>query len=208
MAKRIDDFSIRTDKVRVSYLRIHKPEKKLDQMGTVVVDPDTGEPIMQYSTQIIIPKTEKATIDMLVECMKAAAQKTFKGSVPATWRKGLRDGDTDPAALIDQMDESKGRKPELVGSYWINTTAYDKPRCISAIKDEFTNEFKNLSEHEIKSGDWVWAQIRCYGFDKPQNKGVAFGIVGVQKREDGEPLSSGGFNMSAFEDDEELAGSF
>ena len=70
---------------------------------------------------------------------------------------------------------------------------------------------KRLDLHvapDIKAGDWVRVQMRCYGFDQPQNKGVAFSFSGIQLVEEGEALASGGFDANLFEDDEELAGAF
>lgn len=49
-----------------------------------------------------------------------------------------------------------------------------------------------VDETELWSGCWVRATLSCYAYDRPENKGVSFGLQNVQKLADGEPLSSGG----------------
>lgn len=198
----------RTGKVRLSYPHIFKAQPKKDDKGNVVVD-TSGQPVTQYSTALLIPKTEVETVEALKKAMQAAALEKFgQGKVPPKWAKGLRDGDTDDATLIDPLDPAKGRKPEYVGCYWINLTSKQKPQVIGNEKDEFAGGWKVLTEADIKAGDWVRVQMRCYGFDQPQNKGVAFSFSGIQLVEEGEALASGGFDANLFEDDEELAGAF
>lgn len=195
-------------KIRLSFPHIFEPVPKKGDDGSVVVD-SAGNPSLQYSCVLIIPKTEEETVNTLKASMKAAALARFgEGKVPAKWAKGLRDGDTDEAALIDPLDPGKGRKPELVGCYWINLTSKQPPGVIGNEKDEFAGGWKKLSPGDIKAGDWVRTQIRCYGFDKPQNKGVAFGFSGIQLVEEGEALATGGFDASLFAEDEDLAGAF
>jgi hypothetical protein len=198
----------RTGKVRLSYPNIFKPVPKKDDNGNTVVDA-TGQPVTQYTTALIIPKTETATVEALKNAMKAAALAKFgEGKVPAKWAKGLRDGDTDEAALLDPLNPEKGRKPELAGAYWINLSSKQKPVVIGNEKDEFAGGWKALGESDIKAGDWVRAQIHCYGFDTDKNKGVAFGFSAIQFVEEGEALAGGGFDANLFEDDEELAAEF
>lgn len=198
----------RTGKVRLSYPHIFKPQQKKADDGSIVVD-SGGQPVLQFSCALIIPKTETETVETLKKSMQAAALEKFgQGKVPAKWAKGLRDGDTDEAALLDTLDPTKGRKPELVGCYWINLTSKQKPQVIGNEKDEFAGGWKVLTESDIKAGDWVRVQMRCYGFDSDKNKGVAFSFSGIQFVEEGEALAAGGFDANLFEDDEELAGAF
>ena len=202
--KQKNDTEFRTGLVRLSYPKIHKPEQKKDQNGNGITDA-AGNPEMQYSLALIIPKSEKATVDMLKKCLTNAAKAGFGAKVPPNAFKGLRDGDTDPSAMVDATDESKGRKPELEGCYWINCTSKIKPRVVGLEKDDFTGKLQELDETQIKAGDWVRVQLRCYHFDKGVNKGIAFGFAGVQLLEEGEPLASGGFDESLFDEETEEA---
>jgi len=200
-AKKINDQEFRSGLVRLSYPSLHVPRPKKDDKGQVVLDA-AGQPVTQFTAVFIIPKTEKDTVAMLKSSMQSAAKAMFGERIPPKAFKGLRDGDTDETALIDPSDPSKGSKPELAGCYWINCTSQRMPKVIDKGKDEFTGDFKVLGQNDIKAGDWVFAQIRCYAFDKGVNKGVAFSFAAVQLREEGEALAAGGFNASAFEDDE------
>ncbi len=205
--KKLSSTEIRTGRVRMSYPHIFKPQAKKDAQGNVVTGPD-GQPIYQFSSAFIIPKTEVETVTAIQDIIKAAALEFFpQGKVPAGFAEGFRDGDTDKSTLLDPMDPSKGRKPELVGCYFLNATTRMKPTVIGNEKDAFTNVFKNLAENEIKAGDWVRVQLRAYGFDVGTNKGVAFSFSGIQLFEVGEALAAGGFRADAF-DDEEVASAF
>lgn len=205
--KRISPVEIRTGRVRLSFPHIFKPQAKKGNDGNVVLD-EHGQSIMQYSTALIIPKTETETVAGIQESMKASALDFFgAGKVPPKWASGFRDGDTDDSALLDPMDPSKGRKPELVGCYFLNATTRVKPTIIGNLKDEFAGGWVLLDETGIKAGDWVRVQLRCYGFDVGTNKGVAFSFSGIQLFEVGEALSTGGFKADAF-DDEELEEAF
>lgn len=204
MAKKTGDTIFTTNEVRLSYLKAHTPEQKTDQKGNKVFEAD-GTPVMQYSCAVLIPKTDTETLKLIDECMRAAAKLKFGGQVPATWKKGLRDGDTDPIGLIDPLDESKGRKPELIGHMFFNCTSQNKPDVFGKEKDEFATSghgYKALGKSEIKSGDYARVQVAAYGFDVDVNKGVAFGLRAIQKTRDGEALGGGGVDYGAFEDEE------
>lgn len=195
-------------KVRISYPHIFKPAAKTGDDGKIVLD-DAGQPILEYTCALIIPKSDTATIEMLQACMRRAAVAFFgEAKVPPKWNKGLRDGDTDDYALLDPLDPKKGRKPEYVGHMWINCRNKRKPMVIGDKKDEFTGTWAVLNESDLKAGDWVRAQIECYGFDVGLNKGVAFSFSAIQFVEEGEALVAGGFDASLFEGDEDLAAEF
>ena len=205
--KRISSVEVRTGRVRLSYPHIFKAQPKKDANGNTVVG-DDGTPTLQYSCALIIPKTETEIVTAIQESMKAAAIDFFgAGKVPAKWNAGFRDGDTDPSAMLDALDPSKGRKPELVGCWFLNASTRQKPTIIGNEKDDFAGGWKLLTESDIKAGDWVRVQLRCYGFDVGTNKGVAFSFSGIQLFEQGEALASGGFKADAF-DDEEVAAAF
>lgn len=104
------------------------------------------------------------------------------------------------------MDPSKGRKPELVGSYFLNATTRVKPTVIGNATDEFAGGWVLLDETGIKAGDWVRVQLRCYGFDVGTNKGVASRSPASSSLSRVK-LSTGGFKADAF-DDEELEEAF
>lgn len=207
MAKIINDTTIKTGLVRLSYAHIIDPVPQKADDGSTVVDAQ-GNTRMQWTCAFIVPKSDKETVDAIKLIQKNAAKLKFADKAPAKWAAGLRDGDTDPAALVDPLDPSKGVKPELKGCYWFNATARIKPKVIGPKKDEFTGEFKQLQAGEIKSGDYVHAQVNAYGYDNPKNKGVGFGFAIVQLKQEGESLGGIAYHLDAFEEDEELTTSF
>lgn len=186
-AKVINDTTIRTGTVRLSYPNLFSMVDKTDDNGNV-----TGQ---HYTVALIIPKAEKDTVDALKAAMVAAAKAKWGDKIPAGAYKTLRDGDTDP-------NGAQAGKEELKGCYWINCTSNRKVAVIGRTKDEFTGQFSQLTQDQIKAGDWVRAQVNCYAFEKKVNKGVAFGFAGIQFWEEGEALASGGFVQEAFEDDD------
>lgn len=192
-AKLISETAIRTGIVRLTFANLF--EARADKKGE-----------LKYSTGLIIKKSDEATVTAIKQIMTNACKKKFGKVIPGAF-KTLRDGDTDEAALIDPEHPEKGSRPELKGCYWINTSSKTKPTVISRERDEFTKEFAALKPSEIKSGDYVRAQINTFGFDTEGNKGVGFGVTAVQLWEEGEALSANAFNADAF-DDEELEGAF
>jgi hypothetical protein len=205
--KQLNDTTIKTGLVRISYAHIIDPVPIKDDDGGTVVDA-SGQPKTHWTCAFIVPKSDTETVEALRTIQRNAAKLKFADKVPSKWAAGLRDGDTDPAALVDALDPSKGIKSELKGCYWFNATAKLKPRVIGPKKDEFTGQFPVLQRGEIKSGDYVHAQINAYGFDNPKNKGVGFGFAIIQLKKEGESLGGVIYHEDAFEEDEELADSF
>lgn len=138
-----------------------------------------GQP--KYSISLIIPKSDKRTIDKIHAAIKAAyeeGQSKLKGngkSVPAlsVLKTPLRDGDT------ERPDDEAYKD-----SYFINANSSTAPGIVDADRQVI------IDHSEIYSGVYGRASINFYAFNSNGNRGIACGLNNLQKIRDGEPLGS------------------
>ena len=157
-----------TGKVRFSYVAVFQP-KAMDEKS---------EP--KYSVSIIIPKSDKATLDRITKAIEAAkvagkaklADKT--GKIPANIKIPLRDGD------VDRADDEA-----YADSFFINASSNRKPGVVDAQLNEI------IAPEDFYSGCYGRASINFYAFNANGNKGIAAGLQNLQKLEDGEMLAGG-----------------
>lgn len=169
-----------TGKVRFSFLNVFTP--KAPQNG--------GEP--KYSVTLLIPKSDKATMQKIQAAM-AAARESFcarngQNALPAKPQHTLYDGDG-----TRRNGEEFG--PECKGCYVITVSCKADQR--PGVYDAFRNDITDPAE--IKSGDYGRAHINFYGYNTQGNKGISAGLLGVQKLCDGEPFGMVA-SASAFDD--------
>lgn len=159
-----------TGMVRLSYAHLHEPYSINGE------DP-------KYSVSLIIPKSDKATIEAIQEAVEEAKE-TYKhlwgGKIPANLKTPLRDG-----------DEERPDDEAYANSYFINANSKRKPEIVD-LKGN-----KELGPDEVYSGCYARVSVNFYGFNVSGNRGIACGLGNVQKLDDGEPL--GGFTRA--EDD-------
>ena len=140
---------------------------------------DDGKP--KYSVSLIIPKSDKTTIDRIKAAIQAAyeeGESKLKGNskfVPALEdiKTPLRDGDR----------ERKGDEA-YENSYFINANSDTAPGIVDASCQPI------LERSEVYSGVYGRASINFYAFNSNGNKGIACGLNNLQKIRDGEPLGS------------------
>lgn len=186
MATTNKDTKVVTGKVRLSYCNLFQPRAV-----------EEGQEA-KYSCTILVPKSDKATIQKIkaaIEAAKLAGADTLKdknGKVPASVKTPVHDGD--------------GEKPnggeygeECHGHYVINASSKQKP----GIVDIKLNEI--LDSTEVYSGCYGKVSINFYAFSKSGNKGIACGLNNVQKIADGDYLGGRSRAEDDFEamDDEE-----
>lgn len=136
-----------------------------------------GQP--KYSISLIIPKSDKRTIDKIQAAIKAAyeeGQSKLKGngkSVPAlsVLKTPLRDGDT------ERPDDEAYKD-----SYFINANSSTAPGIVDADRQVI------IDHSEVYSGVYGRASINFYAFNSNGNRGIACGLNNLQKIKDGEPL--------------------
>jgi hypothetical protein len=140
----------------------------------------------KYSVSLIIPKSDKKTIEKIKAAIQAAyeeGQSKLKGNgktVPAlsVLKTPLRDGD------LERPDDEA-----YANSYFINANSTNPPGIVDADRNPI------IERSEVYSGVYGRASINLYAFNTNGNKGIACGLNNLQKISDGEPL--GGMTRAA-----------
>ena len=142
----------------------------------------------KYSVTLIIPKSDRATVDKINRAIRAAyeeGQTKLRGSgrtVPdlESLKLPLRDG-----------DKERPGDPAYEGCMFINANSSSAPGIVDADRNPI------LNRAEVYSGVYGRASISLYAFNTNGNKGIACGLNNLQKIRDGEPMGS----RSSAEDD-------
>lgn len=168
-----------TGEVRLSYVNLTTP--KAQNPG------DTPK----YSAQILIPKTDTATYNDIMQSIEAAAQKAVNekwGGVRPNFASVLHDGDgLKPDAGTPYGDECKG--------HWVlNASSIQKPGVV-----DISNINTELAPQDIYSGMYARVTLNFYGY-KNRKTGVGCGLGNVMKTREGEPLGGGASAASDFAD--------
>lgn len=165
-----------TGKCRLSYSHIWDPAS-LDGVS----DP-------KYSACIIIPKSDKETLEKINKAVKAATDEgvnsKWKGKKPASLKLPLRDGDAE-----------RPEDPAFANSYFMNASTKVAPGVVDI------NRQTILDTAEVYSGCFCRFSINFYPFAAAGNNGVACGLRHVQKIADGTPLGGGSRAEDDFDDD-------
>ena len=148
----------------------------------------------KYSVSLIIPKSDKATVQKIKAAIEAAykeGETKLKGngkSVPAfsSLKTPLRDGD------IDRPDDEA-----YENSYFINANSATAPGIVDA------DRIPVLDRSNVYSGVYGRASITFYAFNSNGNRGIACGLQNLQLIRDGEPLGGKVSAESDFATDED-----
>ena len=138
----------------------------------------------KYSASLIIPKSDKATVNAIQKAVDAAIEEglaKFGGKKPnkAAIKLPLRDGDA------EREDEA------YQNSFFVNANSRTAPQVVDRSVQPI------LDRNEVYSGCYIRASITFYAFNSNGNKGVACGLNNIQKIRDGESL---GGHANAAED--------
>ena len=168
-----------TGEVRLSYVNLVTP--KAQNPG------DTPK----YSVQILIPKTDTATYNDIMQSIEAAAAKAVNekwGGVRPKFAPILHDGDgVKPDAGTPYSAECKG--------HWVlNASSTQKPGVV-----DISNINVDLAPQDIYSGMYARVTLNFYGY-KNRKTGVGCGLGNVMKTREGEPLGGGASAASDFAD--------
>ena len=149
----------------------------------------------KYSVSVLIPKSDKETIDAVNAAIDAAIEEgiaKFGGKKPnrAAIKLPLRDGDT------ERDDEA------YKGHFFINANSTTPPQIVDRSVKPI------LDRGEVYSGCYARVSLNFFAFNSNGSKGVACGLGNIQKVRDGEPLggkSKAEDDFSTIEDEEFLA---
>jgi len=169
---------VTTGMVRFSYANVWEPTSSFG-----------GKP--KYSVSLIIPKSDKKTIDAInraIETAKQEGKAKFGDRIPTNLKLPLRDGDI-------EKPEDEAYKD----SYFLNANTFLKPGIVDAKLNYITDQ------SEFYSGCYGKACVMFYAYDNG-SKGIACGLRNLQKLKDGEPLGGIGkaeddFEVEEVEDD-------
>lgn len=171
-----------TGKVRLSYVALLEPKAFEGQEA-------------KYSTVILIPKTDKATIKKIQDAQKAAYEAAkndkLKGIKWERVKTTLRDGDED-------MDTEE--HPEYAGHMFMSISSKSKPQII----DKYKNKVD--STEEVYSGVYARVSLNAYAYNTAGNKGISCGLNNVQIVAPGDYLggkASADADFDEWEDEED-----
>lgn len=169
-----------TGKVRFSYTHLFEPQAPLGD----------GEPA--YSVTLLIPKTDKATVEKIKQGIKDAREafctKNGANALPANPNHTLKDGD-------GQRDNGEDFGPECKGCWVLPVRSKRKPVVVDAFRNEITDP------EEVYSGCYGRAAVNFYAYNKGLNKGISAGLLSVQKLHDGDRLGGAAGSADDFADD-------
>lgn len=162
-------MAVTTGKVRASFVHIFTPRI-----------PDNGGEA-KYSITLLIPKTDTVTLNAIYADIERAkqegSQKCFGGNVPPGIRTPIYDGD----GYRPSTGEPFG--PECRGCMVLTASSKVAPFIVD------TGMQTVLNPADVYSGCYVRANVNFFPYSN-QSKGIGCGLNGVQKIEDGEPLTA------------------
>lgn len=158
----IQSTKVVTGQVRFSYLHIWEPSAVNEGQEK------------KYSASLIIPKSDKATLQKIEAAIKAATEvgkAKWGGKIPPKLKTPLRDGD------VERPEDEA-----YADSWFINANAKTKPGIVDSQARPIMNQ------DEVYSGCYGRASITFYPFDSNGNRGIACGLNHLMKVKDGEAL--------------------
>lgn len=176
--KQFTDTAARLGEVRFSYAHVFEP--KANPAG-----------VEKYSVMMLIPKTDKATIDMINKCIDGAitagtATKWAGKQIPKSkLRLPLRDG-----------DEEHPDDAQYAGMYFMNASASATQKPGVAVL-EGGNVVDAFDEGDFYSGCWGCASVNFFAYSNAGNNGISVGLNNVIKTRDDTKLSGGGHTAAS-----------
>lgn len=175
MAKNASETSnvlrVVTGPVRLSFPYLFTPRPSPDGKG----DP-------KYSVMLLIPKTDKETIDALraaeAEATRVGITTKFEGKKAGLSPSIIKDADEDGTA--EDYPEREGHLYMTV-----NATEQFKPEVVDRGLNPVT------SQSEVYSGVWARVSVSAFPYKRDVKKGVSFGLNNVQVLGYGDSLAGG-----------------
>lgn len=145
-------------------------------------DSDNGK----YMTNILIPKSEKETVEALRSAMEAAK----KAGIASKW------GGKEPKKLLlPLLDGDEKENDEVYAGHWyVNAKSSTRPGVVDRQRAPI------VDEDEIYSGVWAYVSVTFFPYDVNVNRGVAVGLNNVMKFKDDSRLGGRSSADSDFAD--------
>jgi hypothetical protein len=160
-----------TGEVRLSYVNLTAP--RAPQQG--------GE--AKYSVTLLIPKTDGATYQDIVNSIEAAAQdalgKLWNGIRPPVLPMPIHDGD-------GVRENGTPYGPECKGNWVITASTKNRPQVVHQ-----SNINTDLIPQDIYSGMYARVTVNFFGYLNNGKKGIGCGLGNVMKTREGEALAGG-----------------
>ena len=162
MANKTNTTKVVTGVVRLSYANVWEPTS-------------INGSAPKYSVSLIIPKSDKKTIDAVNTAIDNAIKEgtaKFGGKTPnkAVLKLPLRDGD------VERDDEA------YKGCYFLNANSTTPPEIVDLSVQRI------LDRSEVYSGCYARVSINFFAFNSNGNRGIACGLGNIQKVKDGDRL--------------------
>lgn len=176
------DTKVITGRVRLSYVHLFEPWSN-----------DETKP-KQYSAALLIPKSDKKTLEAIKKAQDAAAENgksLFGGKIPANLKTTLHDGDE---------DADLERNPEYAGHMFMTVNSKTRPGIVDRNVQDI------IDSTEVYSGCYARVSINAFAYSNSGNRGISFGLNHVQKLADGDFLggrSRAEDDFGSVEEDEE-----
>lgn len=157
-------------------------------------NPDGDDKNAKYMTNILIPKSEKET----VEAIKKAIETAKNAGVVSKW------GGKEPKKLDLPLRDGDDKDDDVYADhYYINAKCSTRPGIVDRSKAPI------VDEEEMYSGVWAIASVTFYAYDTNGNRGIACGLNNLMKFKDDEKLGGRASAENDFagidiEDDEDL----
>lgn len=135
---------------------------------------------LEYKLVMLFDKKDKAALTPMYDLMKKVANHRF-GAGAKGLRNPFKDGDI---AKNTAEELIKDKNPAYEGMMILNSWSKNKPGVVNA-KNEIV-----LDHDEVYGGCFCRAQLNCYAYEAAGNRGVAFGLMHVQKVRDGDPFGA------------------
>jgi hypothetical protein len=151
-----------TPKARLNFAHLFTPRQRLNQ----------GELVYQC----VLVFEVGADLTALRNAAAAAAKEKWgadwlKHSKLSTFKKPLR-----------RCEEKDDRESFPAGAWFLTAWSKNKPGMVDQANRPI------LSESQLYSGCYVYADLNAFAYDQQGSKGVAFGLNNIQKVADGERL--------------------
>ena len=132
-------------------------------------NPDSPEAEGKFMTNVLIPKTEKETI----EAIKKAVEEAKKQGIVNKW------GGKEPKKLDMPLRDGDEKDDENYEDHlFLNAKSNTRPGIVDK------NKVPIVDEEEVYSGVWAIISVTFFAYDKNGNRGVACGLNNIMKFKD------------------------